>query len=413
MHIEIIAIGNEIVSGYTINSNAGYISKKLEENGYRIYCHLAFADDKEILHKELERAFELSDVVICTGGLGPTLDDVTKEVVADFFNVKCVFDPQIKANLKKRFPDYNSIDRDALIPKGGIPVENKVGTAFGIIIEKDNKALILLPGVPSELKDMFEESIIPYLTKTFPSKQKIYQRSIGVFLKVESEINPLLEKYKLLHPNTEVGIYPSLGYVTVKAAKILSPDDDFSYKEVDQLIGTIKLTFPKNIFEDSIILDLHNLLLEKKYKLALAESCTGGAISSALVQIPGASSYLEGSIVTYSNEMKIKLLHVNKNTLKEKGAVSVEVVDEMLSALLEITGADYVLATSGIAGPGGGSDEKPVGTVCIGCASKNMHKDIGFIHTQGSRERVIENSVNTALAILLKRIKYDEYTFRK
>jgi len=412
MRIEIIAIGNEIITGNTVNSNAAYISKKLGESGYRPYCHLALADDEKILLKELKKALEESDVTICTGGIGPTLDDITKEVVAKLFNVECVVDDEIKVNLKTRFPNYNLIDRDALIPKGAVLVENKVGTAFGIIMEKEGKVLILLPGVPSELKKMFNESIIPYLIKKFPSKHEIYQRKIGVFLKVESEINPLLEKYKQQHPNIEIGIYPSLGYVTVCALKVLSPEDT-SKKEADQLIDIIKAKFPKNIFDKSIALDLHEVLLEKKYKIALAESCTGGAISAALVQIPGASNYLEGSLITYSNEMKAKLLHVNENILNEKGAVSVEVVGEMLSSLLEITEADYVLATSGIAGPGGGSDEKPIGTVCIGCAGKDMNKDIGFIHTQGPRERVIENSVNTALAILLKRIKYEEYTFRK
>ncbi len=412
MRIEIIAIGNEIIAGNTVNSNAAYISKKLEESGYRPYGHLALPDNEEILLKELNKAFEVSDVVVCTGGIGPTLDDITKGVVAKLFNVKCSVDSRIKLNLKTRFPNYSLIDRDASIPKGAIPVENKVGTAFGIIMEKENKAIILLPGVPSELKEMFEESIVPYLLEKFPSKDEIYQRKIGVFLKAESEITPLLEEYKAQHPNVEIGIYPSLGYVTINALKVLSPKD-LSHKEVDQLVDIIREKFPKNVFDKSVALDLHEILLEKKEKIAFAESCTGGAISAALVQIPGASNYLEGSLVTYSNEMKRKLLHVNENTLREKGAVSVEVVDEMLSFLLEISGADYVLATSGIAGPGGGSDKKPVGTVCIGCASKDMNKDIGFIHTKGSRERVIENSVNTALAILLKRIKYDEYTFRK
>jgi len=413
MHIEVLAIGNEIIAGQTINSNASYISKKLEESGYRAYSHLVLPDDKGIIQKELAKALKSSDVVISSGGLGPTLDDITKEVVADLFKVECVIDEGIKENLKKRFPGYISIEKDASIPKGAITVENKVGTAFGIIIEKDNKTLILLPGVPSELKPMFDESVIPYLAKKFPTKQRIYQRKVGIFLKVESEINPILEKYQLQYPNTELGIYPDLGYVTVKATKILVSKDDPSYNEVDKLIDMIKSSFPSNIFEDSIILDLHKLLLEKKYKIAIAESCTGGAVSAALVQTPGASNYLEGAIVTYSNEMKTKLLHVSKKTLSEKGAVSIEVVDEMLSGLLNITGADFALATSGIAGPEGGSKDKPVGTVCIGCADKNLYKDIGFIHTKGSRERVIESSVNRALAILLKRIKYDEYTFRK
>jgi competence/damage-inducible protein CinA-like protein len=412
MHIEIISIGNELLNGQTINSNAGYLSRLLNENGYQCYRHLAIPDDLKILSIELKQAFNQSDILICCGGLGPTLDDLTKDVISNLFGLELVCDFQVKENIKQRFLNYAGLEKDALVLKGSKVLLNNVGTAPGFIIENNNKALILLPGVPLELKLMFLEGVIPYLKEKFPIPEKIYQKRIGLFLILEIEVDILLRAFKLKYPKLDIGIYPSYGYIVISVKKVLSIFDDCS-DDVEEVIETIKLNFPKNCFEKSIPLDLHQNLLDKKLKVAIAESLTGGAIASCLTKIPNASKYFEGGIVAYSNQVKIKHLHVNKNTIEDFGAVSVEVLSEMLDGLLNTTCADYALATSGIAGPSGGTDKKPVGTVCVGWANKENQREIAFIHIQGNREKVIEKSVNTALAMLLKKIKYNAYTFKK
>lgn len=407
MKIDVIAIGDELLSGFVINQNASFISRELFNNGFQVDRHLVLPDNEKTLRLGLEQAIQQSSCVICTGGLGPTCDDRTREIAADLFHEKLEFSEELAEKLKTTFKHSQSLnnwleDQSKMITHS-IIIPNFIGSASGFILTRENKTLILLPGVPSEMKEMLINFVLPYLFEHFSSERKFFGKWIHLNELQESQVDPLLRDLKTRYPTIDFGIYPYLGYVSVFIKTTLQEEKELlkPLKEIQEQFKTHIFESPNGTLEGAV----HNLLTEKKLTISSAESCTGGAFAERLTQMPGASKYFLGSIVAYDNRVKHKVLGVSEKTLREKGAVSAETAREMLTGLLSLTQSDYGLAVTGIAGPAGGTDEKPVGTVWAALGRQGDAPYVWQIPTFGTREMIIEKSVNALLGALLNKLQ--------
>jgi len=378
MDAEILAVGTELLMGQITNTNAQYISSRLPSVGVNVYYHSVVGDNPERLRKCLNIALERSDVVIMTGGLGPTKDDLTKETVADVLGLKLVLHEEIVDTMKAYFERLNrkmteNNVKQAYLPENCIIINNNNGTAPGCIIEKDGKVVIMLPGPPSEMKPMIEETVIPYFASK--SQHKLVSKFLRIFGIGESAMEELIMDLVEKQSNPTIAPYAKEGEVTLRLTArcengnnasdgedIIKPVED----EIKRRLGDyIYSTENKNLEEV-----VAELLLQKNVTIATAESCTGGLIASKLTDIPGISKVFCRGIVSYSNESKIENLGVKRETLAKYGAVSRETAIEMAEGIRNVAGTDLGLSVTGIAGPGGGSKEKPVGLVYIGLADK-------------------------------------------
>lgn len=403
MNIEIVAIGNEILSGFIVNSNASYISQELLKAGYPVSHHCVLPDDPKALRKGLKEAMQRSRLVITTGGLGPTCDDITRSAAAELFDSGFHYDEQLGAELKQRYPNcLETLENQATVPTKAKMLKNNAGTAPGLIFTSENSTLILLPGIPAEMKAMLPQ-VIAYLQEYFPSSLQRYCKRLNLFNVTESSADPILRKLQKEFPAIDFGIYPSQGILGIHLT-VTAQDLAAATKQLDPAYRAIASEFAGLLFESpsrKIEEALHQRFIEKKLTLSAAESCTGGSFSARLTQLPGASRYFLGSVVSYSNTMKSLWLGVSENLLREKGAVSAEVVTQMLKGILGQTGSDYGVAVSGIAGPEGGTAEKPVGTIWCAVGKRGEEPHVWKIQAYGTREMVIERSVNALIAELL------------
>lgn len=411
MKIEVIAIGNEILSGNTVNTNAAFISNELLKAGLSVYRHTVLSDEESQLREGLTEGLKRSDVVLTTGGLGPTYDDTTRKVVARLFGTGFTFHPEIAADLKERYGDHRLIrlEDQSTLPSLAKPIRNRVGTAPGLLFEANDALLIMMPGVPPEMKVMMMEQVIPYLQKTLQPKMKKYYRNIHLFNLPESAVDTTLRDISSGYPEIEVGIYPNLGLLSVGISTV-SENEPMASALLEKAKNILVGKFTEHIFESEngrIEQAVHDLFIAKGLTLSTAESCTGGSVAARLTRIPGASKYFMGSLVTYSNQLKMSLLDVSEKTLKDKGAVSEEVVKEMAKGLLAKTGTDYGLAVTGIAGPEGGTAEKPVGTVWGALIRKGNEPYAWKFRGYGGRDMIIERSVNALLAEAYMSLKAD------
>lgn len=371
MKAEIIAIGTEILLGDIINSNAQYLAQELAALGIDMYYQQVVGDNEIRIMHAFDEAYSRSDIIITTGGLGPTDDDITKEVAAKYFNKELIQDE----NSIKKIRDYfkfreramtkNNL-KQGLIPEGATVIKNNNGTAPGVIIEDDNKIMIILPGPPKEMKPMFEESVKPYLQEK--SDSILVSRVVKILgigeSAVAEEINDLIDT----QTNPTIAPYAKdVGVMLRITAKAETKDE--ALKLIEPIKEEIKNRLGDNVYatEDINIEEVvARLLIEKKLTISTAESCTGGMIASYLINYPGISEvFLEGA-VTYSNEAKHNRLGVNNDILNKYGAVSEETAREMAIGIAKTANTDVSIVTTGIAGPEGGTLEKPVGLVFIG-----------------------------------------------
>jgi len=409
MDIEIVAIGSEILSGFTINSNASYISRQLSDVGIPTAYHTVVADGAEVLKETLKKAVKRSHFVIVTGGLGPTCDDITRSVVAELFHSPLEYSPEIAKKLLARYGDKMiSVHDQATVPVNAKLIENTLGTASGLIFNEENATLFLLPGVPSEMKKMFNDSVLPYISERYLIERRIQKRWLHYFHLFESQVDPVLRELKNKNPSLDFGIYPSKGNLSICVSTQEAHDHEQTLKiAVDEL----KRHFDDHYFEaesGNIEEAVQRIFIDHGLTLALAESCTGGAMAAKLTGRSGASDYFVGSLVTYSNQLKQSLLKVPANTLQKYGAVSREVVEQMVTGLLAQTDSDYGVAVSGIAGPNGGTADKPVGTVWAAIGKKGEKPHSWLMQGPGfSREMVIDFTVNIVLGNLYKTVKGD------
>lgn len=357
MSIEIVAVGNEVLRGIAVNTNAAYLGRRLDEEGWSIARQTTLPDEAADLTAGLQESLNRSSIVISTGGLGPTLDDLTLACAARLFSAP------------------------------GSPLKNSIGSAPGFHFKEGGRQLFLLPGVPQEMEAMFEEEVLPRL----PPRKKGFSVTLHFSMLRETEADPFLREMKC-----EAGIYPSYSGVTV----ILRGSDRAEVEKGSELLKkqfhTHYYESPSGKIEEAIQL----WMIRNKKKLACAESCTGGFLASQLTAIPGASNYFLGSLVTYSNQLKEKLLHVSSKTISAKGAVSTETVQEMWKGVLSETGADFGIAVSGIAGPTGGTAEKPVGTVFYAIGFKDQPPVVGTFHFKGPRSLVILRTTRALLGLV-------------
>lgn len=407
MYIEILSIGSELLKGTTVNTNACSLGKALLEKGYKVTKQITLLDDaKEMKHAILD-AMKRADLVICTGGLGATLDDITKEVLCDVFHTQAVFNAELAQTLKSRFGDFPSIEEQATVPRGAQILENKIGTAPGLIFLKQKKALIALPGVPRDMFGMLSD-MLSWVEEYFPISTKWHVKKYYYCLLKEDDLDPTLRRYE--KEPYEIGIYPSLGFLRVEVGMQCT-----SRQKLEKSVQSLEkdLEFFEDFFFKGTNLEeaVFQNLVEQKQTVSCAESCTGGNLAAKLVKLPGISQVFPGSFVTYSNAMKSHLLDVKETTLTQYGAVSEETVSEMLDGVLQKAKTDYAIAISGIAGPEGGMPDKPVGTVYIGIAKRGDSYDIGRVQGKGTRESIIEYSTNVALAALFRRIVKQKKTF--
>lgn len=404
MDIEILSIGNELLTGSVINSNAAFISSELLKHGYRVDRHTTIPDKDEILKQEMTIALSRSQVVITTGGLGPTCDDKTKYIASHLCGSELVYNETIAQNLIKRYGEKMiSLKEQSTLPLNADFLINRVGTATGLVLKYNSSFLILMPGVPSEMKIMCTEQLIPYLKKQIPSKNVYFSKELYYLNVIESQIDPILRDIENKFPHIEIGIYPLPSLVLVSLSVLTSQQTHMN--EVIEAMNLINQSFGHalvNLEKGDLSLSVKNFFVGKNITLSTAESCTGGAVATYLVKTPGASDYFLGSLVSYSNELKEKLLNVSKEIIQSKGAVSAETVSEMLRGVLDKTKSDYGIAISGVAGPDGGTDNSPVGTVWYAIGKVNCEPLVSKIVLRGDREAIINKTVNVVLGYLLK-----------
>lgn len=402
MKIEILSIGDELLKGATVNTNATFISKELFQAGYGVARQTVLADDAAELRCGLNELLTRNDVVISTGGLGPTLDDITRKVVADYYGVDFRYDAAVAEDLKKRYGEQAiSVADQASVPSSAKIMPNRLGTAPGLIFDQGPCTLFLLPGVPVEMEALMREGVLPYLREHLSHSQRKVVRSCYFFGLSEAVIDPAVRMIARDLPSLEIGIYPSFGTVAVHFSLPDKPENLPALEAAQQKLlaqfGEHAYNSPSGKLEEAV----HNLLIAKGFTLATAESCTGGNIASRLTQLPNASRYYAGSIICYSNQMKIDLLDVSPSTLQKHGAVSEEVVKEMALGLLNKCHTDFGVAITGIAGPDGGSAVKPVGMMWGAVIHKGMPPLAWSFHRRGNRKMIIEGASNAILAKLL------------
>ena len=375
MIAEIITIGDELLIGQVINTNATWISQQLHNAGIDVYQVTAVSDRKEHILQALHESTARSSLIILTGGLGPTKDDITKDTLVEFYNTKLIFDKQTFENIRKIFlargwevSERNK--RQAEIPANCKPILNTKGTASGMWFEQDGKILISLPGVPFEMEAMMEDYVIPKLTEN-ERKDYIFHKTIQTVGVGESYLAELISKWEdSLPSNIRLAYLPQLGIVRLRLSA-RGPILEELQSQVEKEASKLKMLIPESIFgyeNDTLEEVIGRILKSKKLTVCTAESCTGGYIAHLITSVPGSSEYFTGSIVAYDNQVKEQLLGVKSETLKNSGAVSEEVVKEMASGAINKFHSDCAISVSGIAGPDGGTPDKPVGTVWIAIA---------------------------------------------
>ncbi|MDW7669753.1 MAG: competence/damage-inducible protein A [Bacillota bacterium] len=408
MKAEILCIGTELLHGDIVNTNAKNISLKLAELGIDVYYHSVVGDNPQRIKQAFELALNRVDIVITTGGLGPTQDDITKEIAAQYFKINMKYNEEsyqhvksIYKRLKKDMPENNM--RQAYFPEGSIILENICGTANGCIVEKEGKIAILMPGPPVEMNTMLERKVLPYLKEKSDGVvvgEKIIVTGLG-----ESTAETMIMDLIKAQTNPTIAPFAGKGRVVFRiTAKAENKE------KAKQLIKPVReellKRFGKNAYpidETSIEKYISQKLLEKNLTIATAESCTGGLIASKLVDYPGISKVFKEGFVTYSNESKIKRLNVKGKTLEKYGAVSSETAEEMAKGAALAADTDIGLAVTGVAGPDGGTPEKPVGLVYIAIYYKGQSY-VTETNYPGGRNIIRERSANYAFDFLKRRI---------
>lgn len=400
--MELLIIGNEVLKGEVVNTNFSFMAQELFKEGYLLAQETVVPDNEERLIAAFKEALSRSSLVIASGGLGPTLDDVTRKAAAACFGLSFQKDPQVAQNLVERFgTNLPTLEDQAWIPEGSKPLLNPVGTAPGLIFEREKSTLILLPGVPHEMRALFQEQVLPYIKKHFPLKAKTYRKRLSFFELSEHTVDAVLRTLKERYPLVDFGIYPGIGTVAVTLSVQASQLEE-AERWLQEPYIELEKAFASNCFLSNTLEEaVQALFTEKGWTLSVAESCTGGALSTRLIQLPGASRYFLGAVTPYSNRLKTELLGVPASLIQEKGAVSREVVAMMAEGVLKVTGSDFALAVSGVAGPEGGTLEKPVGTVCCAVIHRESPPHTWTFQFPKTRSLIITRSVNSLLAHLL------------
>jgi len=405
----ILNIGNELLFGKTINTNAAFIAEKLTETGIEVKKSVVVADDPDAILRTITECFKETDWMITTGGLGPTKDDMTKNVIARYFEVGFeVHQPTLETVIKMfsdRGLEASEINKkQAEVPVGAIVLPNKNGTAPGLWMEKNGKTLVALQGVPFEMQAILTESVILLLKQKYKGTHTVVHKNILTSGVGESMLAQKIEEWENALPkDVSLAYLPSPGQVLLRLTARAENEELAEKKLAEQVPNLTKIINPYLVSTEGepLVEVVSKLLKNSKKKLAVAESCTGGYLSHLITSLPGSSQFFEGAIVSYSNEIKRDILNVRGANLKKYGAVSEMVVTDMAINTMSLFETDYAIATSGIAGPSGGTEEKPIGLVWIAVATPTKVVAQKFLFGKnGGREVIVKRAAMAALNML-------------
>lgn len=412
----LINIGDELLIGQVVNTNAAFIGQQMAAAGFSLTDVITIGDDGANIRQTLENAFQKTDVVIMTGGLGPTRDDITKKVICEMFQRELVMDEKVLQHVTDIFAargmELTETNRQqAAVPEGCTVLFNTLGTAPGLWLDKEGKVLIVLPGVPFEMEKLIKDEVLPRLQERDSQHHAILYKVLQCTNITESGLSDLLTDYESQLPaELKLAYLPKPGIIRLRLTG-QSDDREALNAVLNEQFEKLKEIAGEYAFADEDIEMqevVGRLLAKSGRQLATAESCTGGRIANLITSVPGSSKYFQGSMVSYSNEVKRDLLNVREDNLKRRGAVSEEVVSDMALNTMGLFDVDYAIATSGIAGPDGGTAEKPVGTVWIAVATpvRLVTKEFHFGKRTG-RAQIVERAAHAALNMLRIEIEKD------
>lgn len=409
MDVSVIAIGDELLIGQVVDTNSGWIARHLNPLGWNVKSVIVIGDDSNEIFKAIDEAFAQTDIVLTTGGLGPTKDDITKPTLCRYFGGELVYDKEVERNvlevLNKRHLKINELTAaQAMVPSTCRVIQNEVGTAPIMWFEKSGKVLVAMPGVPFETEQMMERKVIPQLLKRFVPDEHIEHRTFVVIDYMESKLAMTLADFENELPEyIHLAYLPKMGVIRLRLSgrlrdgEALKADMARLSKRLHNILGDSIVSYE----DKPLAAIVGDKLKAKGLKLSTAESCTGGNVAHAITLNAGSSEYFEGSVVAYSNDVKRNVLKVPAEVLSSVGAVSRETVEAMCSGVASLMATDCAIATSGIAGPGGGTPEKPVGTVWVAVKCGERVESECY-HLPGTRNRVIERTTTNVLCKLIK-----------
>ncbi|MBI5215241.1 MAG: competence/damage-inducible protein A [Ignavibacteriae bacterium] len=408
MKCSILTVGDELLIGQVVNTNSAYISRQLNTIGIDVVRMVTVGDDEEVMHSAMRESFSLFDLTILTGGLGPTHDDITKNVLCDFFQTELVRSDEVIEDIKQLMQKRNLIwsaatETQALVPKSAQIIRNNNGTAPGLMFEQNGRYLIAMPGVPFEMEAMMQNFVIPFFESK--SKKFILHRTLNTTGIGEAVLFEKLGNLNELLGNVKLAFLPSPSGTRLRLS-IIETTRTFAEQQIKQAEENIRAKANEYIYgieNETMAEAIGKLLKEKRYTISTAESCTGGYIANQITNVSGSSEYFERGIVTYSNRSKMELLGVPGELLEQHGAVSKEVAEAMALGIRTRTGTNIGLSTTGIAGPTGGTPEKPVGLVFIGYSDRHTTLALKF-NFGDDRLRFKERTAQAALNLLRKKL---------
>ncbi len=402
MNAEIIAIGSELLTPFRLDTNSLFLTAELNRVGVRIIHKSVVGDSPEEIRSAFAHALSRAELVISSGGLGPTDDDRTRDTVAELLGRKLRVNDEILRRIQERFrrfgramPEINV--RQAMVPEGATILPNPRGTAPGLWIDYDSRVVVLLPGVPGELRALVEAEVGPRLAR-LGHAQRLYTRELRIMGLTESEVETRISPLYALYPDTDTTILATANGIELHP-QTWSADPVRAEKLLNEIASRMALALGEHLYSsagEALEEVVSRVLTENRATIAVAESCTGGMVGERLTNVPGSSSYFLGGVVCYSNELKTSLVGVPKETIEAKGAVSAEVALALAEGIRKRTGATIGIGITGIAGPGGGTPEKPVGQVHIGIADQHGAGERAF-RFPGDRERIRRFATQTAL----------------
>lgn len=410
MFAEIITIGDELLIGQVVDTNSAWIGRELNKAGIEILQIVSVRDRADEIIEAVDVAMKRVNIVLVTGGLGPTKDDITKQTLCRYFGTELVFSEEVFENVKRVLSEkvpMNALNKSqAMVPKDCLVINNRVGSASVSWFERNGKVLVSMPGVPQEMTTVMAEEVLPRLRARFKTDFILHQ-TFMVKNYPESVLAEKLEPWETALPDCiKLAYLPKLGIIRLRLTARGQDKEELERLMACEKVQLERILGENIVGEDDTPLEylIGELLKKKNLSLSTAESCTGGSIAARITSIAGSSEYFKGGVVAYSNEVKMNLLHVSAETLEKYGAVSEETVIEMVKGAMETLKTDCAVSTSGVAGPGGGTEEKPVGTVWIAAAYKNEIRTMTQ-QTDRGREMNVERAGNNALLLLLEQIK--------
>ena len=411
MIVELISTGSELLLGHIVNTNVKWLSEELNNRGYSVTYQTTVGDNPQRMKEVFQRAGERADIVISSGGLGATQGDITRKSLADALGLPLVFHEEAGREVDSfyekqgRVKPYES-DRDRYLPEGAQILHNPVGVAPAVVVEQDDTVYVLLPGPPSELQGTFIESVNPFLEQRFGQQGMIYSERYAVYGYREMQLETLLKDLIQNQQNPTIALLIKPGYIEIRLtakgeSKVDCQEKLGSWRSIllDRLEDIRSL-------DTSVLEDFHKVALEAGITIGTAESCTGGLVGKTLTDLGGSSGYYQGGIISYANAVKEQILGVSPVTLATYGVVSEETAKEMVEGVFRVLRTDYAIATTGIAGPGGGSQEKPVGLVYIGIGTPRgitVHKEIFIGDRTSIRKSVAERAIQYVYKELIER----------